>query len=534
MNSIGNRTTNIWFLALATILSFGDGASASDFGHRHRDLALAPGHVGPYLPRHVDRSPDSKSGTWTDVNGPIPPVNPEISILLTDGRVMVHSACTRHWYLLTPDGKGKYETGSWSEDNAQLPSGYAPTYFGSAILPDGRLIINGGEYNTNCSAPVWTAKGAIYDPVADSWTSVSPPKRWNTIGDAPSVILPNGSYMLADCCTTEQAIASISGVTVKWTATGTGKGDNNNEEGLTILPDGDVLTVDANSYLGKFPNHYEIYDIASGSWSTPGETAQELVDPTSHEIGPAVLRPDGTVIQFGATGHNDLYDTSTGTWSAAPDFPKFKHVKFFCYDASGALLPDGNVIVQASPPNQAPSHFFEFSLNRKGMMALTQVNDPTSAPYAGSYEGSFLELPTGQVLWANAGFLGHKEVAIYTPKGSPKARWLPVISSVSTTLTVGSTGNAISGTNFNGFSQGATYGDDKQMATNYPLVRITNNSTDDVCFGRSHDFSTMGVWTVGTTNAEFDIPETCETGASTLQVIVNGLASAGVSVSLTT
>ena len=118
------------------------------------------------------------------------------------------------------------------------------------------------------------------------------------------------------------------------------------------------------------------------------------------------------------------------------------------------------------------------------------------------------------------------------PKGSPKTGWLPVVSSVSSTLTVGSTGNAISGTNFNGFSQGAMYGDDKQMATNYPLVRITNNATSDVCFGRSYNFSTMGVWTVGTTNAEFDIPGTCETGASTLQVIVNGLASAGVSVTL--
>jgi hypothetical protein len=128
--------------------------------------------------------------------------------------------------------------------------------------------------------------------------------------------------------------------------------------------------------------------------------------------------------------------------------------------------------------------------------------------------------------------MGHVEVATYTPQGSPKSSWLPKIKSVATSLTVGSTGNAFSGTNFNGFSQGAMYGDDKQMATNYPLVRITNNSTGDVCFGRSYNFSTMGVWTVGTTSAEFDIPRTCEKGASTLQVIVNGLASAGVAVTL--
>jgi hypothetical protein len=99
-------------------------------------------------------------------------------------------------------------------------------------------------------------------------------------------------------------------------------------------------------------------------------------------------------------------------------------------------------------------------------------------------------------------------------------------------LNVGSTGNAISGTNFNGFSQGAIYGDDAQMSTNYPLVRFTNNSTGNVCYARSYNFSTMGVWTKGTTNAVFDIPDSCETGASTLQVVVNGLASTGTAVTL--
>ncbi|HEY6578877.1 MAG TPA: hypothetical protein VIY09_06105, partial [Rhizomicrobium sp.] len=99
-------------------------------------------------------------------------------------------------------------------------------------------------------------------------------------------------------------------------------------------------------------------------------------------------------------------------------------------------------------------------------------------------------------------------------------------------LTVGSTANAISGANFNGFDLGGVYGDDAQAATNFPLVRITNTKTGDVCFGRSYDFSTMGVWTSGTTSAEFDIPSSCETGASTPQVIVNGIASEGTSVTL--
>ncbi len=28
-----------------------------------------------------------------------------------------------------------------------MPSNYVPLYFASAVLPDGKLIVNGGEYN---------------------------------------------------------------------------------------------------------------------------------------------------------------------------------------------------------------------------------------------------------------------------------------------------------------------------------------------------------------------------------------------------
>ena len=51
--------------------------------------------------------------------------------------------------------------------------------------------------------------------------------------------------MLANCCNSDEAIAAISGTTVTWTSTGSGKADPNGEEGWSNLPGGDVLTVDA-------------------------------------------------------------------------------------------------------------------------------------------------------------------------------------------------------------------------------------------------------------------------------------------------
>ncbi|HEY1614655.1 MAG TPA: hypothetical protein VGF97_13285 [Rhizomicrobium sp.] len=468
-----------------------------------------------------------KSGTWTDYKGSLPFASgPDTSLLLTDGTVLMHDVCTSNWFKLTPDKKGKYETGVWSSV-AAMPSNYTPLYFGAAILPDGRLIANGGEYNANCSG-AWTNLGALYDPVANSWTAVSPPSGWSSIGDAQTMILPTGSYMLADCCATAEAIAGISGTTVTWTSTGSGKGDENDEEGWTPLPGGNVLTVDANRDLGGGPNAYEIYNSSKGTWTTPGMTAQELVDPSSHELGPAVLRPDGNIVYFGATGHNDLYNTSTGTWSAGPDFPSIGGAQYDCEDAPAALLPDGNVLVQASPGTfLTPSHFFEFSL-KKTKAKLTQVSDPAQAPNSSSYDGRFLELPTGQLLWSFDG----GEVATYTAQGKPMAKWLPVIKSLPKTVSRGSTGNTVSGKNFSGFSLGASYGDDAQMASNYPLLRITNTSTGDVCFARTYNFSAMGVFITGTTHAAFDTPSGCETGASTAQVVVNGLASTPVNLTV--
>src|SRR2546427_12718862 len=119
--------------------------------------------------------------------------SPSNPLLLTDGTVIVHDTCGRHWSRLTPDNTGSYVNGTWSAV-ASLPAGYGPLYFASAVLPDGRVIVEGGEYNF-CK-PVWTNLGAIYDPLSDSWTPVSPPAGWSTIGDAQSAVLFDGTFML--------------------------------------------------------------------------------------------------------------------------------------------------------------------------------------------------------------------------------------------------------------------------------------------------------------------------------------------------
>src|ERR1700723_2264656 len=104
-----------------------------------------------------------------------PPNGALVEFLLTDGTVMVQSYSESTWYKLTPDNTGSYVNGTWTQ-LASLPSGYQPLYFASAVLADGRAVITGGEYNFDSFA--FSNKGAIYDPLKDTWSSLKHPKGW--------------------------------------------------------------------------------------------------------------------------------------------------------------------------------------------------------------------------------------------------------------------------------------------------------------------------------------------------------------------
>lgn len=438
----------------------------------------------------------------------------DTALLLTDGRVMVHQygdpnnngQGMNNWWALTPDFNGSYLNGTWSQ-LASMSSNYGPLYFASAVLADGRVIVEGGEYNFLLFAE--TNKGAIYNPVTNTWTSVNPPVGWSEIGDAPGAVLPNGTFTIGDITSRRQAL--FNAATLTWTPTGIGKADNFSEEGFCLLPSGKLLLVDCANGTNS-----ELYDPATGQWTSAGSTIVKLPDAGSLEIGPHIQRPNGTSVAFGGTVHNSIYNFSTATWTPTSDFPNGNDMA----DAPCALLPNGDVLVAASPGIfQTPVTFFTFDGTTFTQAPATQ----TSASLT-SYQERFLLLPTGQVLSVVADGL-HIDAELFTGTGRPDPAWRPNITSVPATLTRGTTVQ-ISGTQFNGLSAGSDYGDDCTNATNYPLVRITNQASRHVFYARTHDHSTMGIATGSAiVSTMVDIPTNAETGLSRIEVVANGIAS---------
>jgi hypothetical protein len=452
-----------------------------------------------------------------------PPTGMQLEWLLTDGSVLAQSGSNwSNFYRYTPDAEGNYSDGTWTQVGS-LQSGYGPDAAASDLLASGIFIISGGEYNQpgNGYDLQLTNQGASFDPTTNKFTTLGHPKGWDWIGDSPSTVLPNGQLLMGDKLL--KADAELNPKTLQWKLVShKGKSDFNAEEGWTLLADGTILTAD----VKNAPNS-EIYNPKTGRWKSAGSTIVDLHSPSPYgcllygpslcyyppgEIGPSILRPDGTVFYTGSytsgygAGHTAVYNTKNGKWTAGPNFPNGDNAG----DNFGILEPSGNVLIFGDS-----GAAYEWNGT-----TFTQLNGV-------SEQGPPLLLPTGQVL-----ILGYSSAILYTPTGSPKASWAPTISSYPSSISPGAT-YQITGTQFNGLGQGMAFGDEYQNATNYPLVRITNNASGKVYYARTHDHSTMGVATGSKkVSTNFDVPTNIGSGASTLVVVANGIASKPVNVTV--
>ena len=469
-------------------------------------------------------TPARAVGSWTPLAHQAPDYIGTM-LLLTDGTVMAQGAsgtlnngAGKHWYRLTPDATGSYANGVWTP---LADMHHERLYYASVVLRNGQVLVAGGEYTEAGGVDTNTAE--TYDPVANAWTEIPGP-GWDRIGDAPIQTLFDGTVLLGNI--TSYATGLYDYTTNTWTAGGNTL-SSCDEASWALLPDQTVLSCDPYSS----PNA-EKYVPMSRTWVHAGQTptGHDVVQTSSHEIGPAVLLPSGQCLFVGATGHTALYlppaaPTQPGTWQAGPDFPTDAGGnQLEAKDAPGCLMVNGKVLCLVAPHGSADGgypngqQFFEYAPDAGGGTLAAAPDSGLDSADNPAYAGRMLALPNGQVLFSNF----NTQVALYTPDGGPDPAWKPAVTGVSANAD-GS--YRVTGTQFNGLSQGASYGDDASMSTNYPLVRLTSG-TGVVTYARTFNHSTMGVATGSLpVSTNFTTPAGLASGPYQLQVVANGIAS---------
>lgn len=450
------------------------------------------------------------TGTWTPVASTAPNSNGGVMLVLSDGTVICKTSAGGSgygniWNKLTPNGQGSYVNGTWT---SIAPMNHTRLYFSSQILKDGRVYVAGGEYGTGLQ------QVEVYDPLTNVWTMA--PSPGVNISDANSAILEDGRVLQALVAGNLRINNIYDPVTNTFSAGPTCIGIHN-ESSWVKLQDNSILFIDRNATTS------ERYIPATNTWVADGAVPASLYDPYGLEFGTALLLPDGRAFFVGSTGKTAYYTptgtTSPGTWTLGPDVPGAKGQP----DAPGAMMVDGKILITVSPVPTSQDHFpppttfYEFNYLTN---IYTQIMAPggTTSLNISCYVTNLTDLPDGKVLYSRQ---GSNQYYVYTPNGSPLAAGKPTISNV---IANGCNAYTITGTKFNGISEGACYGDDWQMATNYPIIRLTSGA--NVYYVRTFNWNSTGVRRGNLPDTtQFTIPATVPAGNYSLVVTANGIAS---------
>lgn len=189
----------------------------------------------------------------------------------------------------------------------------------------------------------------------------------------------------------------------------------------------------------------------------------------------------------------------------------------------------GYWVKHTNPQYPAPTTFFEYDpvgntfvpINGPQFAATAVITDDIAA-----YQTGMLALPDGTILYARE----NTDLYVYNPLVSPSSSPLAVGKPTISTITTNVDGSYhLTGTKLNGISQGAGYGDDAQMDSNYPIARFTAPN-GDIIYGRTFNWSSTGVMTgSATVSTEFTVPNNIFGSGYSLVVSANGNASNPIS-----
>jgi len=442
------------------------------------------------------------AGTWTPVANPAPD-NISTMLLLSDGTVMAANDGGNSWYRLTPDIHGSYAAGTWTTLASMRDS---RLYYSSDVLTNGQVFVAGAEYGTG------TNSSELYDPVADRWTA-GPTLTGGQFLDSESKLLADGNVLVAPVYPVVSGTAVIYNVASNrfFTTPHYVRGSYQDEACWVKLPDNSILTID------PFGTNSERYVPSLGAWIDDGGIPVSLYA-SDGELGPGFLLPDGRAFFLGGTTNTAFYTpsgtTNRGTWAAGPIIPNGLGAP----DAPAAMMANGKILCALGPAGtfSSPTSFYEYDYVSNLFTAIIGPDDGSYPPFI----TRMLDLPDGTVLFSG----DSSQIYVYQPDG-------PLLSAGRPTITGLVTNNdgsyRLTGSSLDGISEGAAYGDDAQMDTDYPIVRLTNSS--GVFYARTYNWPGAGVMASNTTmTTAFTVPENVPGGVFSLFVTANGVSSSPV------
>jgi hypothetical protein len=297
-------------------------------------LVVAVGFVS--LPLETVRAQAGVTGEWTTLSN-LMPINPVHIALLNTGEVLIVS------------GSGNvatetfYRAAVWDPQTdtvATQPLTWDMFCNGMAVLPDGRVLVNGGnlQYDPFHGEP----RNAAFDPATETFTD-----------------LENMAHG-------------------RWYST------------VTILGDGSVMTFSGLSETGSTNTAVEIYTVGSG-WSSeyPAGWTPPLY-PRMH------LLPNGNVFYSGSGRGSRIFNTATRTWSAVVATTNYANTRSYGPSVLLPLTPANGykprvMIFGGGNPGTATTEIIDLSAPTPAW----QYGPPMSQP---RIELNATILPSGKVL----------------------------------------------------------------------------------------------------------------------------------------
>jgi PKD repeat protein len=251
--------------------------------------------------------------------------------MLPDGRVLVAGGDSNGGLSTATAELYDAATGTFAPASSFLDARSAP---GVATLADGRILAVGGVRRTS-SGGLLLRSAEIYDPSSASWSLTAGSLTGNTVTTYPTTVtLLDGKVLVIDG-TNSQVFDPATGLFSQ----AIGLTTRRSRATASLLPDGRVLLAGGQDSANVVLTSADIWNPATDMWTPTSAMATARTSASATRLADGRILVVGGINSTGKQGSAELFDPATQTFSAtgALSIPRSGHV--------AVALADGGVLV---------------------------------------------------------------------------------------------------------------------------------------------------------------------------------------------